>query len=57
MKKQIQTEGRVVLYDDKADSRVKCLGYELAILSETGKVKESWQYEATELSWAKAGYA
>ena len=35
---------------------MKCLGYEVAILSETGKVQESWQYEATELHWAKAGY-
>ena len=59
MKKQIQTEARVVLYElrnDKTDSRVKCLGYEVAILSETGKVQESWQYESTELRWAREGY-
>ena len=58
MKKAIQTEGRVVLYElrnDRADSRVKCLGYELAILTETGKVKQSWNYETTELRWAQAG--
>ena len=59
MKKQIQSEGRVVLYElrnDRTESRVKRLGYEVAIFSETGKVQESWQYEAAELRCAKVGY-
>ena len=59
MKKQIQTEGRVMLYElrnDRTESRVKRLGYEVAILSETSKVQESWQYESTELRWAREGY-
>jgi hypothetical protein len=59
MKKTIQTEGRVVPYElrnDRPDSLVKCLGYEVTILSEKGKAEKSWTYEGTELRWAREGY-
>jgi hypothetical protein len=58
MKKAIETERRIVLYEvrnDQAQSRKKCLGYELAILTEKGKVEKSWAYEASELFWAREG--
>jgi hypothetical protein len=59
MKRLIQSEGPIVLYqlrNDRAQSRVKCLGYELAVLTEKGKVEKSWAYETSELRWAQKGY-
>jgi hypothetical protein len=59
MKKQIQSKGKIVLYElcnDRADSRKKCLALELVLLTDNGKVEKSWAYEVRELRWALEGY-
>jgi hypothetical protein len=56
MKKQIQSKGKIVLYELCNDRVERCMGYELALLTDKGKVETSWAYEARELRWALEGY-
>jgi hypothetical protein len=58
-KKGLRRTNRVVLYqllNGNADSRKQCLGYQLAITSQSGKIEHFWLYEARELHWALAAF-
>jgi hypothetical protein len=58
-KRELKRKGRVVLYqfrNESGTSRKQCLGYQLAITSQSGKIEHFWLYEARELHWALAGF-
>jgi hypothetical protein len=58
-KKGLRRTNRVVLYqllNGDAASRKQCLGYQLEITSQSGKIEHFWLYEARELRWALAGF-
>jgi hypothetical protein len=58
-KKELRRRSRVVLYqllNATVASRKHCLGYELAITSQSGRIERPCSYEAQELRWALAGF-